>query len=500
LQQSAVPRFDAIPAVTTHDLLLVQFVSDPLREQFIAAGDWQIAFAARLANAGATFQWGGRAALFVMDGRTGHRRATIINPVAVGSAGRTATAERTCLDTLAGVGAQAYAGDCLVLELGIRVVNSAAALAPQASLFAQGVSPITTDNAATTDAAAILEAPKPLLLSLPQAGENPLASVTREQAVAMVKEAWPPFTERVYDWDSPGAIAWAIFETIGDAMKVYGYDQVDRVFRELSPLTMVELIPAWESLLGITLSDAALRSRSVARRRQTILARLREMGPLTIHNLAAIFASLAGYVAPDRPEVITLLAADMEAPNTIIDPIPGAIPVGTGFDNTNLVRYSETPLDGGEVSGMGVVVTLNLSAATSEGLHVRLRGPTFADATWTGGPNLTTAVKLRSPAHVGLPVHGTWQLNVYRDAGSPAVTLNSWSLYVLGRRWGGRSEAKHIWSVYLDPAHQNVDRRDIDTTLDRITQSHCEGFVIFDRTSIPGTNTHRAGRFIPGAP
>jgi hypothetical protein len=92
-----------------------------------------------------------------------------------------------------------------------------------------------------------------------------------------------------------------------------------------------------------------------------------------------------------------------------------------------------------------------------------------------------------------------WQLNIYRDVGSPAVTLNSWSLYTLGKTWGGREGMKHIWSIYLDAEHQTVERRDIETTLDRITQSYTEGFVIFDKTSIPGTNTHRAGRFIPGA-
>jgi hypothetical protein len=118
---------------------------------------------------------------------------------------------------------------------------------------------------------------------------------------------------------------------------------------------------------------------------------------------------------------------------------------------------------------------------------------------WDGGPNLDSVVVLRSPKLAGQSVHGNWTLNVYRDVGSPAVTLSDWWLYALGKGWGGRSSARFIWSVYLDAMHQAVDRRDIESTLDRINFSYTEGFCIFSKTSIPGTNTHRAGRFIPGA-
>jgi subtilisin-like proprotein convertase family protein len=498
VQQQAVPRFNAIPNGATHALLLAQFLSDPLRQTSIPADSWNVAFAAALSNAGASYTWEGRAALFVLNGSTGQRRATIFDATTIGSTGRTATAERSCLDSISGQAAQVRAGDCLCLELGIAVSNAAAALAPQASLFAQGTTPITSDNAAISSAQTVLESPVPLLLTLPQAGEPPRQSVTLADAVRILKEAFPPRSGSLYDWDSDDAKVAKIMQALGAVMKLYAFDQSDRVFRETNPLTFVELLPVWEALLGITLSEAALRSRSAEQRRQTVLARLREMGPLTLHNLAAIFAQLAGYVAPAAPEVLEFQRGDMEPPNTYADPISAAIPTGTTFDGTNLIRITPTLLDGGVVQDAGVLVTLNLSAAQSENLHVRLSGPSFVSAEWGGGPNLATAVKLRSPAHAGGPVHGNWTLSIYRDVGSPAVTLNSWSLYVLGKRWGGRSGAKHIWSVYLDAAHQVVDRRDIDTTLDRITQSYAEGFVIFDRTSIPGTNTHRAGRFIPG--
>lgn len=498
LQRVAAPVFAAIPTAATHSLLLGQFVSDPLRAQTIPAGNWQIGFAAALTNAGAMFVWEPRAALFVMS-PDGVRKGTIFDITAVGTGARTVTTEYSALDSISGVSVQITTGDCLVLELGISVTNTAPPLAPTARLYTEGTAPITSDNVAISSAQTTLEAPASLLLSLPQAGEQPDASVNFRQALSILQDHWPPHTGRLYDWDDPRTLIGGIFLMLADVVKLYGYDQVDRIFRELNPLRIVEQIPAWDSLLGITLSDAASRQKSIARRRATILARLREMGPLTIHNLAAIFATLAEYVAPDAPEVIDITAADMEPPNTYTDTIGGAIPTGTGFDDTNLIRITPTLLDGGVVWFAGALVTLNLSAAQSEFLHVRLRGPGGVDAEWEGGPNLTTSLKLRSVAHVGEPIHGEWTLNIYRDVGSPAVTLESWSLYTLGKTWGGRSGLKHIWSLYLDPAHQTVDRRDIETTLDRITQSYTEGFVIYDKTSIPGTNTHRAGRFIPGA-
>lgn len=497
-QQVAAPVFNAIPLAATHTLLLGQFVSDPLRAQTIPAGNWQVAFGAALLNAAVTFTWAPAAALFVMDPQ-GHRKATLFDLSAVGAMGRTSITERSALASIAGVSVQITTGDCLVLELGIGVANLAATTVPQARLYAQGTTPITADDAAVSDALATLEGPAALVLSLPQPGEPIDATVTYAQAMQIVQDHWPPHTDRLYDWDNPDTLVGQVFLTIRDVVKIYGYDQVDRVFRELNPLRMVEQVPAWESLLGITLSDAASRLRSVAKRRATVLARLREMGPLTIHSLASIFATLADYQAPDAPEVIDIRSTDMEAANTFTDVMSGAIPTGTGFDGTNLIRFTPTLLDGGVVWLAGALVTLNLSAAQSEFLHVRLTGPSGIVAEWSGGPNLTTAVKLRSVAHVGHPIHGNWTLNIYRDVGSPAVTLSSWSLYALGKTWGGREGSKHIWSLYLDPTHQIVDRRDIETTLDRITQSYTEGFVIFDKTSIPGINTHRAGRFIPGA-
>lgn len=497
-QTQAQPVFAAIPNAATHAILVAQILGDPLREQAIAAGSWVVGFAAQLANAGASFVWEGRAALFVVNGITGQRRATVFDTTTIGSTARTSTGERTCLATVTGAAALARTGDYLCLEFGLAVTNSAAALAPQAAVFADGTGPITSDDVAATSARTVLEAPAELRLSLPQAGEPARPTLTQAQAVKLLKEHFPPDSDTLYDWDASDALVHKVFEALGDFLKVYGYDQMDRLFRELSPLTCVEQLPAWESLLGISLSQAALRVRSAEQRRQAVLARLREMGPLTVYNLAAIFAQLAGYAPGTVPEVDEFSRTDLLNANVQAHVVSATIPVDTGFGPSNLISHSPVLLDGGVVTDAGALIIANLTNTNSEGVRFRLTGPDFVTAEWEGGPNLSTNVYLRSPAHAGRSVHGRWTLNAYRIAGAPSVGLNLWSLFVLGKHFGGRGQQKFNWSVYLDAAHQRVDRRDLQSTLDRITQSYAQGWVVNRRYSRPGAG-NRPGRFLPGA-
>lgn len=495
-QAQAVPRFNAITGGTTKSLMIAQFITDPMRKQFVPGGSWQVSFAAQLVNAGATYTWGGKAALFVLGGTTGKRTATVFDVSAVGSAGRASTAELTCLASIAGNAVQLFAGDCLCLELGIAVVNAGASAVPVASLFADGTGPLTADAAAVVNAAAVIDAPVELLLSLPQAGEQPNSSVTHKDAVAIVKEAWPPRSSALYDWDNAAAIVHKYFEALGDIAKIYAFDQSDRMFRELNPLTTVELLPAWEALLRIVVSGAALND--ILRRRENVLAQLRETGPLTVFNLAAIFARLGGYVPPAVPEVIFQSPDDLATANIYKDGHGGVIPTGTGFDGTNLTFATPTLLDGGKVWDNGVTIYLFLNAARSEAIRARLTSPAGVSVDWEGGPNLDSVIVLRSPVQAGGPIHGNWTLSVYRLVGSAAVSLTDWWLYTLGKGFGGRTSARFRWEVYLDPAHQSVGRRDIETTIDRVNLSYTKGYCVFDKTSIPGIATHRAGRFLPG--
>lgn len=515
-QQDAAPVFAAIPNATTHAILLGQFLGDPLKEQTIPAGTWRVAFAAKLANAGVNYRWQGRAALLVVDGSTGGRRATIFDTTAIGSGLRAGTGELTCLEDVTGLEARVRTGDYLSFELGMAVTNSAAAAAPQATLYCDGVAPISSDGVSATSALSVLEAPAELALSLPQTGEQPSPSVTHAQAVRLLKEHWPPHSDVLYAWDEDSAHVKRYMDWLGDLTKLYGHDQVDRIFRELSPLTCIEQLGAWEDLLGIAQTRAAQRGRSPAERRRVILARIRELGPLTLHNLAAIFYSLANYSPGSRPEVLELDRLDVDYLCTWSETLaaPVAIPDDVNFGIANVIRDTPALLDGGEVSDGGVTLTLVLSNSSTAALHAQLVGPDFATATWGGEAfpmpsGLVSTLKLRAGAgspssHVGRGIHGSWRLLLYKDPGAPAVNLVGWSLLVQGKRHGGRGQGKLQWAVYLDDTHQRVDRRDVESTLARITQSYARGFCVYSKRARPGEQingigVHRAGRFLPGS-
>jgi len=502
-QQQLQPLFAAIPNGVTHQCLVVQLLTDPLREQTISAGTWRVSFAAQLANAGAAFTWGGMAALHVVNGLTGARRGTIFNTSAIGSTGRTTTAVRTCLATISGAEVKVRAGDYLSLELGLAVANAAGALAPQASVLADGTTHISADNVAIASARSVLEAPAALPVSLPTTGEQERPSVTHAQAVQLLKEHFPPNSDVLYAWNEADAVIKHFFDWLGDCIKIYGYDQVDRIFREVNPLTCVELLPAWEAHLGLAQGRIAQRGITVTQRRNLVLSHLRELGPLTVFSLASIFARLADYAPGTRPDVIELSKDDHHGAIRESDVVPtadGTIPEGTAFDGTNLIRSTRVLPEGMEVSEAGAYLVITLDQAQSSNLHFQLLGPDFTTATWGGDayplPDLDDVLHLRAVAHAGKSIQGKWRLYAYRDVGSPAVVLESWELIVFGRGHGGSAHV--TWSVHLDSSHQNVDRRDVESTLDRITQSYARGFCVYALTGVPGTALHRPGRFVPG--
>lgn len=498
-QQEGVPTFAQVPAATTHTLLCGQFLSDPLRAQTLAAGSWRVAFCARLQNAGVGYRWSGQAALYLVNGLTGERRASVFNVTRIGSFNRTSTLERTCLASVTGFEVRAFTGDYLSLELGIEVVNAFAGAVPQASLYADGVLAISGDDVQQNDGRATLAPPQELLLSLPQPGEAPGARVSHAEAVLLIKEHFPPHSDLLYDWDAPAAFITQLLAFLGDVLKLYGYDVADRLLREVSPLTCIELLPYWEAALGIIYTQGA-GQLGPEQRRQAVLAALRTIGPLTPFNLLAALAALVGYDPGTTPELLEFDKTDMTGVPIFTETIAtnGDIPELVDWDPGALVRWSPVLLDGGFTWATGAAVYITLSGATSSECRFRLEAPNYQLATWEGGPDRTDLI-LRSPVFAGGPAHGSWRLYAFRVMGSTPVAISAWSLVTLGAGKGGRGQHKGDWSVYFDAAHQGYDLRALRALLDKVTQSYGQSWIINAKTSLPGTNLHRPGQFVPGS-
>lgn len=504
-QQEIRPVFGAVPdgAGNARDLGVVQLLSDPLAKQEIAAGTWRLAVAARLANAGATYTWQGKAALHLLHGATGERRATLFNLRGIGSSGRDLADERTCFQaSISGLACTVFGGDYLCLELGMEVVNTTGAgVVPQASVYADGTTPISADAAATADAKPMLVAPHALRLSLPEAGEQPFASVSLPEAVELVKRAWPPDCQN--DWgptDSPDH-EWILWQA--ELLKRYGWDIVDLLERETDPRRCVLTLPDWEAVLGISTTRAAQDGRTVRQRQDVVLGRLRESGPSTLFNIAAAVGPMAGFSDPSQVPLLEVDFADLFSSNQWSETLPagaGTVPDGVAFGGGNLIRRTPVLLDGGEVWPAGALLILGLQDPITSQLHVRLQGPDFTVKAWTGGPdNLTDTLYLRSADFAGKAMHGAWQLNLFKEVGAGANTLLYWSLYVMGARHGGRAQDKFRWALFLDANHQAGDERAIQSLLSRVRHGGHNVRLIYSDTSLSGTQHHRPGRFIPGA-
>lgn len=506
-QQVLAPVFAAVPdgAGNARDLGVVQVLSDPLARQDIAAGTWRLAFGARLSNAQvATYLWQGKAALHVLHGATGERRATIFNLQGIGSANRDLTGEVTCFQVnIAGLGCTVFGGDILCLELGLEVVNTTGGpVAPQARIFADGATAISADAAATADAKAMLVAPQVLKLSLPEPGEQPFATVSLTQAVELVKRAWPPDAQNDWNDTSSPDYEWILWQA--ELLKRYGWDIVDLLDRESDPRRCVLTLSNWEAVLGISVTRAAQDGKTTRQRQDVVIGRLRESGPSTLFNIAAAAGPLAGFDDPSQVPLLEVSTSDLFAANVWTEEVPAAdaaIPVGAGFDDaTNFVRRTPVLLDGGEVWSAGALLILGLTNRSTSQIHVRLVGPDYTEKQWTAGPSgLATNIFLRTADFGGKAMHGTWQLNLYREVGAPANPVLFWQLYVLGAGHGGRGQDKFRWALFLDSAHQAGDERAIEALLSRVRHAGHNARLIYSNTSEAGTEHHRPGRFVPGA-
>lgn len=134
----------------------VQFLSPPLAAQVLGAGTWTLAWAATVTGAGA---WQGRASLYLVNGTTGAIRTVLMAVQAIGNA-RSASTERSVYDatTLSLSGFTATSGDYLCLELGLAIDTGAVT----STLFTSGMTALTADNVAVTDAKSVLVAPAAL--------------------------------------------------------------------------------------------------------------------------------------------------------------------------------------------------------------------------------------------------------------------------------------------------------------------------------------------------
>lgn len=402
-----------------------QFLSDPFVRQSVAAGAWTIGFAQITTNAGATLDWNGNAALYVVDGRSGTRRATVFNLQAVGNP-HTNPDERTAVmiapGPILGQAFELFTGDYLCLEIGVAIRNTGGApVVPLTSIFADGTTEIVIDDELTASAKSALYSPVYLTTALPEPGEPPQPTVSPGAAKLMVRGAFPGNTFHDFDDStSPDAqlLAW-----YAEVFRLFGWNILDIMARELDPRSAILKLREMRATWGVTQDPPRIQEQ-----RALIIARMREYGaPASLFGVAAAVGVVLGYADPSQLETMEISADQLrEALRYVYRSNQGGpVPVAASFDPaTNLVIRTPFLYDGGAVWDAGSKLFLRFDAVCGKEIHVRLVGPDGTTVDWspiTRWQEVTEHV-LFGKGHALKAVHGNWTLYV-RRTGGPAVNL-----------------------------------------------------------------------------
>lgn len=524
-QVAVTNLWGTVPDPSAAALAFCQFCSDPLQAQVVAAGAWTVAFGAQLLNAAPNYSWEGAAALHVINGLTGERRATVFNLLSVGAI-RFDVDERTVFAQLAGAAFEVFAGDYLCLELGLLVINNGGgAQVPQATIFCDGTTPISADNVATASAQAALYAPVPFTLSVPQPGEQPDASVSFEESVVLTRGMWPRAS--FHDFEDPASPDKQLLDFLAQGLKTFGYDVLDLLERELDPSRAVLKLQDWRELYSMPQNP-----RDPEELRALVIARLREYGAEpNIFNVAAAVGVVLGYADPTQLQVLEISAAALRAACEYVETIPGgvAIPVALGFDPpaTPLTRLAPWCYDGGAVWGSGARLELGFNLPAGTTIRARLTGPDGTRKEWAPltqwDPRST--VVLYAPEFAGKSVHGRWRLDLYRTA-APAASLLSWRLLAPGAprayvgpkvdppttypqprsvpnvvRQAGLAQWKFWWGVFADPAKLSAktaaDFGAARQALSRFRLAPAKADLILSKSPIPDASTSLPDSCVP---
>lgn len=520
-QQRLAALWAAVPNDgATYTLGFCQFLSDPFTRQSVAAGTWIVSFAQQTLNAGATLEWNGNAALYVIDGRSGTRRATIFNLRNVGNF-HTNVEERTCYEAL-GVPGQAFelfTGDFLCLELGVAIVNTGGAgVVPQTSIYADGTTEITVDDDLTTSAKAALYSPVYFTTSMPEPGEPPAPSVTEAEAQQLTRAALPPNT--FHDLDDSTSPDSQLLAWLAEIYRRFGWLVVDIMAREIDVRTAVLKLREMRATWGVTQDPPRLEEQ-----RALIRARMREYGEASsLFGAASAIGVVLGYEDPSQLEVMEISADQLRTALRFNFSRGGAIPEGAGFGPSNLILRTPFLRDGGAVWDAGSKIYLKLDVAAGKQIHARLVGPDGTAVTWspiTRWQEVTDHI-LHGKGHALKAVHGNWTLYLYREVGSPAVNVlgnlgplgPGTSLYVAGHpaayvgpavdpplgppqpasvpnvvRGAGLGRHKRWWGVYADPLLLSVktaaDFGAARAGLGRIRHAYAKADLILSKAPIP---------------
>lgn len=301
-------------------------------------------------------------------------------------------------------------------------------------------------------------------------------SRTLEEALAAVKQLYPPGSEDLYDWDT--RTAWVTRELRVVARAVLAtWGQQEKLRRELNPAQAVELLDGWERLMGLAPGWLTL-----AQRQQRMVARWRQHGPASPGNLLLLLSTVSG---PTQPTIMeTSRSAVTERVWRDLQTFPAVAASGV----TNLVIGCA---DNAPASNAGARVAFRLTHPSVEDLSVKIIAPSGAQSPSMRvglGAAVAQDFCFRWKGAAGEVIDGDWTIRITNSGASagsiddPAgdgisgILVEGIGRGVLGAQ--GLASAIFRWAALVDESlttPQIYSRQDFKRELRRSNPAHCEG-------------------------
>ncbi len=290
----------------------------------------------------------------------------------------------------------------------------------------------------------------------------------------------PPGAVRWMGLDGTATTVGKMWSAIAQAVKLYGYDVIETLRRELKARQMVERIPDWERILRIPTDT----TRSYDQRRAEIISRRREFGASSLPDVLGALHALCG------PTAVTMLEHTRAAVRSVNTHSFGPITATAG--NTGFATL--TIGDNAGASLAGVQLKLNISTGDAGQFLVMLTAP---DAQELAIPSTIGSRTVPAPTpngadriffwpeFAGGQVDGTWTITVDNTGGGVTdVQVDTADLFVggIGRATSGAPGLEGIifeWSAVIDEAAvgDGYDRAVAIRLASRWNPAHCDGGV-----------------------
>lgn len=299
-------------------------------------------------------------------------------------------------------------------------------------------------QAAATTSVTVAGRGAALAITLRQSAGTLSVDNVRERLVA----AFPAGVDDVYDL-TPTGDYYKLFQAIAAWMKVYAFDLIDILRREVAPQFSRYKLPSWERIFGLE-TTRITKIGTIPQRQAQVMAAWRAAAGQgsSIPAVQGALAPLLGYSPGTEVQVVETDRSSITLVNSydVCGGVDVAIPAGT--------TVLTIPVnDGGKVSAAGAMLNLAFASEDLSLYSFTLTGPDGTAHTWNAGWTQAPLV-LRSKAFVRKAIQGRWTLSIVNGSGASNTLYTASTLFVEGIARGQQTAgAVFEWGVYADPAH-----------------------------------------------